>query len=167
MKNRKMGAQRGRGDRAKSVCRLIGLAHLKQQIDPAWLTDYILDSTVPVPDNDLEGHVLGINFDDGKIVSLQFRQACEQTRDARDQLKSMGDVPCELSTLQACFGSCKINHLLRAAGNVISECELKIMTTSWRRAWGIFLIVKFQIFLRCKQLVVFSRAVWDFVARSI
>ena len=78
-----------------------------------------------VPDNDLEGHALGINFDDGNIVSLQFRQACKQTCDARDQLKSMGDVPCELSTLQACLGSCKINYLLHAAGNVISECELK------------------------------------------
>ena len=59
-----VGAERGRREDAKTVCSLLGSEEAKLQVDPSWRSEYILSSCVPTPDNFLEGHVLGINFND-------------------------------------------------------------------------------------------------------
>ena len=43
---------------------------------------------------------------------------------ARAKLSEMNDVPCEMVTLQSCLGVCKITHLLRTAGHLISKPAL-------------------------------------------
>ena len=60
----KVGLVRGRGENAKTVCRLIGPPSEKSKVGPEWFTEYMRESSVQCNDNDLEGHVLGINFDD-------------------------------------------------------------------------------------------------------
>ena len=79
----KVGMERGRGDRAKSVCFLIGHTQAKNVVDASWYTEYIRDSCIPVPDNDLEGHILGINFDDVDSTSQQFLEASRKACGAR------------------------------------------------------------------------------------
>ena len=49
-----VGLERGRGGRAKSVCRLVGSSTAKGIVDPTWYTDYIRDSCFAYPENDLE-----------------------------------------------------------------------------------------------------------------
>ena len=85
-------------------------------MDPAWYSDYIRDSCLPAPENDVEGHVLGIDFDNVDGVSKQFLAASERACAARLEIKCINDVQCELSVMQACLSVCKVTHLLRAAG---------------------------------------------------
>ena len=96
----RVGAKRGIGERAKTVCRLIGPAEAKNAISPDWVTDYVASSVKQSADNDLEGHVLGIDFDDAQAASKQFVQASEVAAKARAKLSEMNDVPCEMVTLQ-------------------------------------------------------------------
>ena len=99
----KVGAERGRGVDAKSVCRLLGSEEAKNRIYSSWHTDYILASSTPIPDNDLEGHVLGINFDDSEGFDKQFLQAVVDVTEAREKVNSIDHVPCELAVVQSCL----------------------------------------------------------------
>ena len=124
----KVGVERGRGDAAKTVCRLICPAAGKNQIGTEWLTEYMLESSIQScgNDNDLEGHVLGIDFDDVDGVSIQFEKASQHAYNARKLVKLIDDVGCELALTQSCLGACKITHLLRASGAFISEEALLV-----------------------------------------
>ena len=124
-----VGMERGRGDRAKSVCRLVGSTSAKENVDASWYTEYIRNSCVPSPENDLEGHVLGINFDDANGTSKQFLEASKNAFAARGAVKCMNDVQSELAIMQACLSVCKVTHLLRAAGPSIDP-NLYVNTTS-------------------------------------
>ena len=121
----RVGMERGRGANAKSVCRLVGSDTAKQSIDASWYTEYINDSCVPSPDNDLEGHVLGIDFDGVDGVSKQCSEASAKACAARTEIKCINDVQCELSVMQVCLSVCKVTHLLRAAGPGINVETLR------------------------------------------
>ena len=71
----KVGLVRGRGENAKTVCRLIGPPSEKSQVGPEWFAEYMRESSVQCNDNDLDGHVLGINFDDRDSTTKQFQEA--------------------------------------------------------------------------------------------
>ena len=120
----KIGAVRGRGPNAKSVCRLIGSEIARSQVLADWRTEYIVCSTIEKPDNDLEGHVLGINFDDDDATTKQFIAASDVAQFARDKLSLIGECPSELAVMQPCLNTCKIVHLLRATGPFINENAL-------------------------------------------
>ena len=120
----KAGLERGRGDKAKSVCRLIGPAEHKVMVHAGWYTDYIKESSVASPENDLEGHVLGIDFDNADGASVLFVESVRRAVDARKQTKNMDDIPCELAAMQGCLGVCKTTHLLRGAGLYINTPTL-------------------------------------------
>ena len=82
----RVGAERGRGEDAKTVCRLLGSEDAKLQVDASWKSEYIFSSCVPTPDNSLEGHVLGINFDDERGFTEQFEAAVEDIKKARNSV---------------------------------------------------------------------------------
>ena len=121
-----VGAERGRGEDAKTVCRLLGSEGAKSQVDPSWQSDYITSSCVPTPDNCLEGHVLGINFDDLNGFTEQFKSAVEDAKKARSSVFLIHHAPCEVAVIQSCLGACKITHLLRAAGLFIDPLALDL-----------------------------------------
>ena len=100
--NIKNGLERGRGVKVKSVCRLVGPAECRARVDAGWRTEYVMESSILSPENDLEGHVLGINFDDADGISNQFREASSLACAARKQVKIIDDIPCELAVMQAC-----------------------------------------------------------------
>ena len=122
----KVGVERGRGTSAKTVCRLLGSDAAKNSVSSTWLTEYMMASSVQVCDNDLEGHVLGIDFDDVDGASIQFKEASQNAYNARKLVKLIDDVGCELAVTQSCLGACKVTHLLRASGAFISEEALLV-----------------------------------------
>ena len=65
---------------------------------------------MPVSDDDLDGHVLGIDFDGDDGATRQFVQASRNAFDCRQKVHSMNDPACELTVTQACLGACKIVH---------------------------------------------------------
>ena len=102
----------------------MGPAECRARVDAGWRTEYVKESSILSPENDLEGHVLGINFDDADGISNQFREASSLACAARKQVKIIDDIPCELAVMQACLGVCKVNHLLRAAGLYVGRSAL-------------------------------------------
>ena len=60
---RAVGVARGWGTEVKSVCRIIGLASRRSEAAARWLTTYLQESSTPRNDSDVDGHVLGIDFD--------------------------------------------------------------------------------------------------------
>ena len=120
----KVGLARGRGTSAKTVCRLMGSSIEKTRVGTAWYTEYVSESSVQCSDNDLEGHVLGINFDDSNGMTHQFREASAKAHESRFCAKWIDDVGCELAVTQSCLSVCKVVHLLRAAGPFIAPDAL-------------------------------------------
>ena len=53
-------------------------------------------SVVQVCDSDLQGHVLGIDFDDVDSVSIQFEKASQNVDNSRKLVTLIDDVGCEL-----------------------------------------------------------------------
>jgi len=68
--------------------------------------------------------VLGINFDDDDATTKQFIAASDAAQFARDKLSLIGECPSELAVMQSCLNTCKVVHLLRAAGPFINENAL-------------------------------------------
>ena len=103
---------------------MIGLSNEKSRIGTLWVTDYVRESSVQCSDNDLEGHVLGINFDDQNGMTNQFKHASTQAHQSRSCARWIDDVECELAVTQSCLSVCKVVHLLRAAGAFIDVVAL-------------------------------------------
>ena len=91
----RVGAERGRGEDVKKVCRLLGSEDAKSGVDPSWQSDYITSSCVPTPDNCLEGHVLGMNFEDLNGFTDRFKCAVEDAKKARSSVYFIDHAPCE------------------------------------------------------------------------
>ena len=68
---------------------------------------------------------MGIDIGFGEEASSQFRTASEQVESLHSKLETLGDCPVELALLRQCADSCKITHLLRAAGPRIDGAALR------------------------------------------
>ena len=102
----------------------MGSDDAKLHVDPSWRSHYIVSSCVETSDNSLEGHVLGINFDDQHGFTDQFKSAVEDAKKARNSVPVIDHAPSEVAVIQSCLGACKITHLLRAAGLFIDSSAL-------------------------------------------
>ena len=114
-----VGAPRARGAAAKSVARLVGAPAALATHDPAWATEYVLDSTSQDPAR--HGHVLGVDFGGERGPSSQFRDATDAVERLHEALAQVQDVASELVLLRKCADVCKVVHLLRASGLWLDE----------------------------------------------
>ena len=88
------------------------------QVDPAWKTEYITTSCVDIPENCLEGHVLGIDFDDQHGFTKQFKSAVEEVKKARANVPLIDHVSCEVAVSQSCLGVCKVGPSIASCGAI-------------------------------------------------
>ena len=63
-----------------------------------------------------KGHVLGVDFGTPTAATDQFVDVTAKVRGIHEALVLLGDAPTELALLRKCADTCKIAHLVRAAG---------------------------------------------------
>ena len=126
----KVGATRGRvepgGDmeELKSVAKLIGSAEGILEVDDDWATPYVR-STCRIAPNNGNGHVLGIDFGDTGVATVQFEECIDKIELLHRSISSLGSAGSELVLLRRCADICKLTHLLRAAGHIIAPVSLR------------------------------------------
>ena len=118
-----VGATRGEGSDVKSVVRLLRGTESGNSESPNW-DDLAL--TCQLPGINAASHVLGIDVGDIDSASRQFHELSRKVEELHNSILQVNDAGTELVLLRRCADSCKISHLLRAAGlHVDSEALSK------------------------------------------
>lgn len=116
----KVGGSRVADGDFKSTAYLCGSETARAAADPSWKlaaapTCKILDAP--------PAKVLGVGID-GEDVREQFRSATSGVKHACDALQSLDDPAVELALLRLSTNVCRVSHLLRAVGPIVSSADL-------------------------------------------
>ena len=132
----KVGATRGSGADVKSFARLCGPADAVEQLGDSWVTSYI-QRTCKVGRPNVPVEVLGAEL---HRIGSQFEEVTERVRTIHTAISIVEHVPTELVLTRRCADICKVTHLLRAAGPLLSREHVEafdsLMRSSVERILG-------------------------------
>jgi len=109
---------------AKSKARLLGHPVAIAALDPVWRTEYLTTTCTFEADN-ASTVALGVQLGSPQEVVAHFGQCASEAGTLRSAIETLDDPATELTLGRSCADVSKVNHLLRASGDILAREELQ------------------------------------------